>query len=94
MESIDVKTQIDISQPPIKMTRHNRYYTLHREERLAKYNSRPDIIAKREEREKKRQEKEREKAAKAAEREAARQARLALALTTTHPPKSPGVNSC
>lgn len=86
MESTDAKAQGDVLK---KMPRHTRYYTLHREERLAKYNSRPDIIAKREEREKKRQEKEAEKAAKAAEKEATRQARLALALTTTRIKKSP-----
>ena len=68
-----------------KMPRHKRYYALHREERIAKYNSRPDIIAKREEREKRRIEKEAEQAAKKEAAEVRRQERLKLALATRQP---------
>lgn len=54
----------------IKITKKQRWYALHREEELARareeYNSRPDVIAKREERERKKAEKE---AAKLAEKE-------------------------
>ena len=48
-----------------KMTPATRYYRLHRDEQLARkkeeYNKKPEIIAKREERERKRAEKESEK---------------------------------
>ena len=55
-----------------------RYYRLHREEQLAKkkdeYNNRPDVIAKRQEREAKKAQIEAEKAAKKAAEKAAKQA--------------------
>ena len=54
----------------IKITRKQRWYALHREEELARareeYNSRPDVVAKREEKEKKKAEKD---AIKQAEKE-------------------------
>ena len=58
-----------------KMTRHQRYYLLNRESRNQKnkeaYNNRPDVIAKREERERIKAEKEaQKKAEKEAEKEA------------------------
>lgn len=85
-----------------KMPRHQRYYALHREEELAKdrerYNNRPDVIAKRAEREKKKAEKEMlkiaekeaEKQAKRIEKERLRQEKLALALATRQKPKKEG----
>ena len=49
------------TQDAAKMPRHQRYYALHREEKLAKYHTNPEIIAKRQEREQKKIEKEAEK---------------------------------
>ena len=77
------------------MNKNQRYYALHREEcnalRLARYHSRPDVLAKREERERKRKEKEEadraEKEAKQAERERNRQLQTQLAITTRKVPK-------
>jgi len=62
----------------VKMTRNQRYHLLNRESRLQKkrekYNNDPDVIAKREEKERKKEEKEAErKAQKEAEKEAKRQ---------------------
>lgn len=62
----------------IKLTRHQRYYALHRADKLSKenekYNTNPEVIAKREERERKKAEKAAEKEAKKeAEKEAKRQ---------------------
>ena len=69
-----------------KMTPEQRYYYLHREEKIAKdlarYHSRPDVIAKKEEREKKKADKEAEKDAKRIEKELIRQEKLKLALAT------------
>ena len=77
----------------IKLTRHQRYYALHRAEKLSKenekYNTNPEVIAKREERERKKAEREAEKAIKkAAEKEVKQQEkkrkqdeRTALVLT-------------
>ena len=52
----------------VSMTRNQRYHALHREERLAKaaekYKNNPEVIAKREERERKKAERDAEKAAK------------------------------
>jgi len=63
-----------------------RFYRLHRDEQLAKkkieYENRPDVIAKREERERKRAEKEAEKEAKHAEKEKKIQERVAIAAKT------------
>jgi hypothetical protein len=79
----------------VKMPRHQRYYLLHREEKINKvkerYNNNPEVIAKREERERKKAEKEAEKEAKKeAEKEAKRQEKerqreekIALALATS-----------
>lgn len=64
------------------MNKHKRYYALHREQKLSKYHSNPEVIAKREERERKKAEKEVEKAAKQAEKEKKRQEILQLALAT------------
>jgi len=85
------------------MSRSSRYYLLHAEERrkeaLARYHSNPEVIRRREERERLRAEKEAAKhAAKEAEREAtkarkkeerekARQEKLALAIATSKKPK-------
>jgi hypothetical protein len=62
----------------VKLTRHQRYYALHRADKLSKenekYNTNPEVIAKREERERKKAEKAAEKEAKKeAEKEAKRQ---------------------
>jgi hypothetical protein len=69
-----------------KMPRHQRYYALHREEKIAKdlarYHNRPDVIAKKEERERKKSDKEAEKEAKRIEKERIRQEKLELALAT------------
>lgn len=76
------------------MTPSQRYYQLHREEKnardLARYHSRPDVIAKKAERERIRAEKgliqtaetPEEKEAKRIEKERIRQEKLALALAT------------
>jgi bisphosphoglycerate-independent phosphoglycerate mutase (AlkP superfamily) len=69
-----------------EMPRHQRYYALHRDEKLARekerYDKNPEIIAKREQREKKKAEKEAEKEAKRIEKERIRQEKLELALAT------------
>ena len=80
-----------------KMPRHQRYYALHREEKLAKlrenYNNNPAVIAKRKEKEKIKAEKGQsvetaeEKVAKRAEKERIRQEKLELAKATSHLPK-------
>ena len=80
----------------VKMTKEQRYYHLHREQKIAKdlerYHNRPDVIAKREERERKKAEKEAEKAKnkmeekelKQQEKERIRQEKLQLALQSSH----------
>lgn len=69
------------------MNPKRRYYIIHREDELAKskerYNSRPDVIAKREEKERKRAEKEAEIERKRLEREERNKAKLELALATS-----------
>jgi hypothetical protein len=69
-----------------KMTPEMRYYYRNREERInkikEKYNNNPEVIAKREERERKRAEKEAEKEAKRLEKERIRQEKLLAAETT------------
>ena len=59
-----------------KMTRHQRYYALHREEKLNKvkerYKNNPEYIAKQEEKQRKKAEKEAEKEAKHIEKEKSR----------------------
>jgi len=68
------------------LTKYQRYYALHKKEKNAKtlerYHNRPDIIAKREERERKKAEKDAEKEVKRIEREKRQQERLALAIAT------------
>ncbi len=83
------------------MTRNQRYHALHREERIAKalekYHNNPEVIAKKEERERKKAEREAEKEAKKAaekeakrlEKEKKREEKLALALATRKNPKPP-----
>ncbi len=78
----------------VNMTPATRYYRLHRDTQLERkkkeYNSRPDVIAKREEREKlkaqkeaeKKAKKEEEKEAKRIEKERIRQEMLAIAEAT------------
>ena len=84
-----------------KMTPAMRYYALHRDQKKAKdlerYHNRPDVIAKREERERKKAEKEAEKArikleekeSKEQEKERIRQEKLQLALETRRKIKKP-----
>lgn len=63
-----------------------RYYHLHRDQKNAKdlerYHNRPDVIAKKEERERKKAEKEAEHTAKQEEKDRIRQEKLNLAFTT------------
>jgi len=78
-----------------KISRAARYYRLHREERLAKrkmeYANNPDVIAKREEKERKKAEKEQElaakkendKAQKALEKQRKIEKMIAVALATS-----------
>lgn len=72
----------DTAQDMAKMPRHQRYYALHREKKLAKYHTNPEIIAKRQEREQKKIEKEAEKEVKRLEKERIRIEKLTLALAT------------
>lgn len=88
------------------MTPSARYYLLHREEKnaktLARYHSKPEVIAKRAERERKKAEKdaekkakdELEKAQKAIEKERIRNEKIALAHSTSKKFQTPpdGVN--
>lgn len=75
----------DVEDVP-NMTPEMRYYYRNREEKiardLARYHSRPEVIAKKEERERKKAEKEAEKEAKRIEKEQKRQEKLALAEAT------------
>ena len=68
------------------MTPSMRYYYLHRDQKKAKdlerYHNRPDVIAKREERERKKAEKEDERKTKQEEKEKLCKNKLQLALTT------------
>lgn len=72
--------------PQGKMTRHQRYYLLNREARSQKhkeiYNNRPDVIAKRAERERIRAEKEAEKEAKRQQKQLELQERTRIAAET------------
>jgi hypothetical protein len=84
----------ELPQDAVKMPRHQRYYAIHREEKLLKdkerYNNKPEVIAKREEKERlkaqkeseKKAKKEAEKALKQQEKEKVRQEKLTLALAT------------
>jgi len=90
----DDANNIDSLEDAMKLTRNQRYYALHREEKLKKvkerYQNCPEFIAKREEQERKKTEKEAEKELKRIEKERIRLEKLALALATKHPkmPKS------
>jgi bisphosphoglycerate-independent phosphoglycerate mutase (AlkP superfamily) len=64
------------------MNKYQRYYALHREQKLSKYHNDPEVITRREERERKKAEKEVEKEIKQAEKEKKRQEVLQLALAT------------
>jgi hypothetical protein len=74
----------------VQMTKYQRYYALHRDAKLSKYHNNPDVIAKKEQRERQKAEKEEErkekqeseKAAKKAEKEKQRQQKMQLALAT------------
>ena len=93
MESDDVQPQNNIIIP--KISRAARYYRLHREDRLEKakeaYHSRPDVIAKKQEKEKKKVEKltEAQKEEKRKERERLRQEKLEIAIKTSKKNKQP-----
>jgi len=78
------------TQDAAKMPRHQRYYALHREEKLAKYHTNPEIIAKRQEREQKKIEKEAEKEVKRLEKERIRIEKLTLAIATKQKSKPEG----
>lgn len=67
----------------VKIPASTRYYRLHREERIAKYHSRPDVIAKKEEREKKKAEKEAEIERKREERKRIREQNRLVAIATS-----------
>ena len=66
----------------IKLTRHQRYYALHRADKLSKenekYNTNPEVIAKREERERKRIAREAEQEVKRQEKNRIREERAKL----------------
>jgi len=83
----DAATTATEDQMPPTLSRGARYYRIHREERLeknkARYASNPEVIAKREERERIRAEKEAAKEAAKAERERKRQEKIALAKQTS-----------
>ena len=82
--SLESKETVDVNEvTEEKMTRAARYYILHKEEKKAKYDSTPDVIRKRAEREQKRQEKEQvDKAAKEA-KALEKQRKNAIALATS-----------
>jgi len=60
-----------MEEEPTQITKYQRYYALHREQKLSKYHTRPDVIAKQEQREaivaERKKQKEEEKAIKQAE---------------------------
>ena len=76
----------------ITLTRHQRYHALNREKRISyqleRYYNNPDVIAKREERERKRIAREAEQEAKRQEKNRIREERTALALATKKVPKA------
>jgi hypothetical protein len=76
----------------IKLSRHQRYHALNREKRISyqleRYYSNPDVIAKREERERKKAEREADKEAKRQEKKKLQEERTALALATKKVPKT------
>lgn len=71
-----------------EMNKYQRYYALHRDDKLSKYHNDPEVIARREERERKKAEKEAEELAKQQEKEQKRQNKLQLALATKKPNKT------
>lgn len=91
----DVQNIQDVQDVQKKMTPSARYYLLHREEKnaktLARYHNNPEVIAKKEERERKKIEKDAEKASqklqekeqKAIEKARVRQEKIAIALATS-----------
>ena len=76
----------DVQLKQEKITPSMRYYLLHKDEKnakaLARYHSKPDVIAKKEERERKKAEKEAEKEVQKKVREKKRQERIQLAMET------------
>ena len=76
----------DVQKDKEKITPSMRYYLLHKDEKnakaLARYHSKPDVIAKKEERERKKAEKEVEKEMKRQEREKKQQERIQMAMET------------
>ena len=74
----------------VQITKYQRYYALHRDAKLSKYHNNPEIIAKKEERERqkakkdllKKEKQEAEKAAKQAEKVKKLQQKVQLALAT------------
>jgi hypothetical protein len=69
--------------PSVKITKDSRYYQLHAEERKRKYHTNPEVIRKREEREKRKAEKEAEKEAARAERQHIKEEKIKLAIQTS-----------
>ena len=65
-----------------EMNKYQRYYALHRDDKLSKYHNDPEVIAKREEKERKKAEKNAEERTKQQEKERIRQEKLQLALAT------------
>lgn len=90
----------ETTMPTVKMSRNQRYHALHRESRCEKrkevYHNRPDVIAKKEERERKKAEKEAqqkaEKEAKEANKQKTHQKVLEIALATMKKPKNTSGN--
>jgi hypothetical protein len=99
MDTSGVNIVVEPVAEEVKLTPGARYYRLHAKDEIERvksyYHSRPDVIAKREERERRRAEKgiakaatkEEEKERKRQEREKLRQERLALAIATSRKPK-------
>jgi hypothetical protein len=87
---MDLSGELDLSgnttTDTTKLTRNQRYHLLNREVRLQKqhekYINRPDVIAKREERERKKAEKEKEKIEKEIQRQIKLQEKIKLAAET------------
>lgn len=82
----DVEASSLAEESNMTMTPEMRYYYRNREVKIAKdlarYHSKPEVIAKKLERERKRAEKEAEKQAKREEKERIRQEKLALAISS------------
>jgi hypothetical protein len=84
---------MDTSTPSIKITKNQRFYQLHAEERKKqsreRYNNDPEVIRKREEREKLKAEKEAAKEAVRQEKQKIKDEKLKLAIQTSQI-KNPG----